>query len=73
MNPNQIERPTRLELSGHELLTELPRLQGQGATALAMVAICNARWRLTLHWPEPEQQILLPDELLKTGFSAKPH
>jgi hypothetical protein len=66
MNPNPIERPSVLELSGAELLTELPRLQGQGATVFGMTAVCVSRYRLFLRWPEPEQ-----GELLKTGFSAK--
>jgi hypothetical protein len=38
MNPNPIERPTSLELSGAELLAEMPRLQGQGATVFCMAA-----------------------------------
>lgn len=61
MNTNTIERLSVLELSGAELLVELPRLKGQGATVFGMAAICNGRWRLTLHWPEPEQPSLLPD------------
>jgi hypothetical protein len=61
MNPIQVERLTLLELSGAELLTELPRLKGQGVRVLAMNVVCNGRWRLTLHWPEPQQPSLLPD------------
>ena len=61
MNSIPIEHPTILELSGAELLVELPRLKGQGATVFGMAAICNGRWRFTLHWPEPEQPSLLPD------------
>jgi hypothetical protein len=61
MNPNPLEQPSVLELSGAELLIELPRLKAAGARVLGMAAICNGRWRLTLHWPEPEQQTLLPD------------
>jgi hypothetical protein len=61
MNPTLVERPSVLELSGAELLIELPRLKAAGATVFGMAAICNGRWRLTLHWPAPEQQSLLPD------------
>jgi hypothetical protein len=43
------------------LLVELPRLKAAGASVFGMAAICNARWRLTLHWPEPVQQALLQD------------
>ena len=61
MNTTTInERPVVLELSGPELLIELPRLQAQGAFAWRMVAVCNSRWRVFLHWPEPEQADLLP-------------
>jgi hypothetical protein len=59
MNPTLVERPTLLELSGAELLVELPRLEAADASVFGMAAICNGRWRLTLHWPE--QQTLLPD------------
>ena len=72
MNPNPIERPSVLELSGAELLVELPRLEAAGANVFGMTAVCVSRYRLFLRWPEPEQQSLLPDDLLKTGFSAKP-
>jgi hypothetical protein len=61
MNPTPVERPSVLELSGSELLTEIPRLKAAGATVFGMTSICNSRWRLTLHWPQPEQQNLLPD------------
>jgi hypothetical protein len=55
------DKPAVLELSGHELLIELPRLKENGVAVYGMAAICNGRWRLFLRWPEPEQQNLLPD------------
>jgi hypothetical protein len=58
MNPTPVECPSVLELSGAELLIELPRLKAAGATVFGMTAICNGRWRLTLHWREPVQQTL---------------
>jgi hypothetical protein len=60
MNP-PIEKPTQVELSGAELLIELPRLKAAGATVFGLAAICNGRWRLTLHWSEPVQQTLPED------------
>ena len=52
------ERPVLLELSGHELLVELPRLKARGAFPWRMVAVCNGRWRVFIHWPTPEQPTL---------------
>ena len=54
------EKPVLLELSGPELLVELPKLQARGALAWRMVAICNGRWRVFLRWPEPGQGDFLP-------------
>ena len=71
MNPSPIERPTVLELSGSELLVELPRLKVQGATVFGMASICNGRWRLTLHWPEPEQQTLLSENIKTAPMKAR--
>ena len=46
------ERPVVLELSGHELLVELPKLKARGALPWRMAAICNGRWRVFIRWPE---------------------
>jgi hypothetical protein len=64
------ERPVMLELSGHELLVELPKLKAQGAFPWRMTAICSGRWRVFLLWPTPKQGDFLTEA--KSSFSSNP-
>jgi hypothetical protein len=45
------ERPTSLDCDGPALLTLLESLRQRGAVVHRLDVVCNASWRLWLHWP----------------------
>jgi len=50
------DRPRSIEVAGPELVALLDSLRHAGAIVHAIDAICNATWRLSVHWPnEPEK------------------
>jgi hypothetical protein len=49
------EFPRSIECVGGELLPLIADLKARGAVVLGMTAICNANYRLALHWPNQAQ------------------
>ena len=47
--------PRSIECNGGELAGVIADLKARGAVVLGMAAICNATYRLALHWPNEAQ------------------